>query len=98
MTPNRRLSLGGRGALTKASEDVGRELGGIDTRTLRRRLKDFQPGGNAPVSYKCAFEREFIHAREVPSHLLLLGTGKQKRAAHAQTLAKLESAALGRAT
>jgi uncharacterized protein len=30
--------------------------------------------------------------------LLLLGTGKQKRAAHAQTLAKLESAALGRAT
>jgi hypothetical protein len=44
----RRLGLGGRGALTKASEEVGRELGKIDARTLRRWHKDLQPRGNAP--------------------------------------------------
>ncbi len=93
----RRLRLGGRGALTKASEEVGRELGGIDARTLRRWHKDFQPGGNAPVDCKRLFEREFADARKVPDHPLLPGTDEQKRADHARALAILESQALSRA-
>lgn len=93
----RRLRIGRRGALVKASKEIERELGSTDAQTLRRWIKDFRPGGNAPVEFKRAFERVFIDACRTPAPLLLTGTDAEKRADQEHALVALESAALGRA-